>query len=74
VPASHGGSGDGECGKGTRWMGTPTETDAASEVVQDGADGARSATCVGTADGAGSVASVIARGAPKAAAAGTAYP
>jgi hypothetical protein len=33
VPVSHGGSGDGKCGKGTRWMGTPAETDAASEVV-----------------------------------------
>jgi hypothetical protein len=70
VPASHGGSGDGEGGKETRWMGTPEETDAASEVVQDGADDARKAACVGGADGAGSAACVVARGA----AAGTACP
>jgi hypothetical protein len=46
VPESHGGSGDSKCGKGTRWMGTPSETDAASEVVQDSADGAGSVPCV----------------------------
>jgi hypothetical protein len=61
VPESHCGSGDGECGKGTQWMGTPSETDAASEVVQDDADGAGSGACVVTADGAGSAACVITR-------------
>jgi hypothetical protein len=74
VPASHGGSGDGEGGKGTRWIGTPAEADAASEVVQDGADGARKAACVGATYGAGSAACVVARGAPAAAAAGTTCP
>jgi hypothetical protein len=67
-------SGDGEGGKGTRWIGTPAEVDVASEVVQDGADGARKATCVGATDGAGSAACVVARGAPAAAAAGTTCP
>jgi hypothetical protein len=62
VPASHGGSGDDEGGKGTRWMGTPAEMDGASEVVQDGADDARKAACVGAADGAGSAACVVGRG------------
>jgi hypothetical protein len=60
VPESHGGSGDGECGKRTQWMGTPSETNAASEVVQDGADGAGRAACVVTADGAGSAAGIVA--------------
>jgi hypothetical protein len=39
-------------------MGTPSETDAASEVVQDGAG---RAACVVTADGAGSTAGIVAR-------------
>jgi hypothetical protein len=71
VSASHGGSGDGEGGKGTRWIGTPAEADAASEVVQDGA---RKADCVGATDGAGSAACVVVRGAHAAAAAGTVCP
>jgi hypothetical protein len=62
VPASHGGSGDGEGEKGTRWIGTPTEADAELAVVQDGADGARKVACVGATDGAGSAACVVARG------------
>jgi hypothetical protein len=62
VPASHGGSGDGEGGKGTRWIGTPAKADTVSEVVQDGADGARKAACVGATDDAGSAACVVARG------------
>jgi hypothetical protein len=61
VPESHGGSGDGECGKGTRWMGTPSETNAVSKVVQDGADGAGSAACVIPAGSAACV--VVGRGA-----------
>jgi hypothetical protein len=32
--------------KGTQWMGTPSETDVASEVAEEGADGAGSAACV----------------------------
>jgi hypothetical protein len=47
-------------------MGTPA--DAASEVVQDSADDARKAASVNIADGAGSTACVIARGAPAVAA------
>jgi hypothetical protein len=38
------------------------ETDTASEVVQDGADGARKAACVGTTDDAGSAACVVSWG------------
>jgi hypothetical protein len=76
-PRATNGSGDGEGGKGTRWIGTPAEADVASEVVQDGADGAdgaRKAAYVGATDGAGSAACVVARGAPVVAAAGTACP
>jgi hypothetical protein len=62
VPASHGGSSDGEGGKGMRWMGTPAEMDSASEVVQDGADGARKDACVGVVDGAWSATCVVGRG------------
>jgi hypothetical protein len=61
VPESHGGSGNGECGKGTRWMGTPSETDTASEVVQDGVDGAGSAAHVVAVDDGGSIACVFTR-------------
>jgi hypothetical protein len=34
-------AGAAKAGKGTQWIGTPAEADTASEVVQDGADGAR---------------------------------
>jgi hypothetical protein len=62
VPASHGGSGDGEGGKGTRWIGTPVEANTALEVVQDGTDSSRKAACVGAADVARSTACVVAKG------------
>jgi hypothetical protein len=48
VPKGHGGSGDGECGKETQWMGTPSEIDVASEVAEEGAHGAGSAACIVT--------------------------
>jgi hypothetical protein len=42
-------------------MGTPSETDVASEVVQDGKDDAGNSACVITTEGAGSAACVVSR-------------